>query len=186
MLLNQSKYDLSYKYLKKLDGLEESHFTFSSKYLYTLVNSGNLNQALNFSKKLERNKKESFESYLISGIYYLKNSKYNLANEYFLKARKIKSRTILDSFIMESLFIWSNLKNSNLEQATLSIDKFDNRFENLKKIQNVFLNCYFSSNKTNTLFDQLTSNIKTDFSRYNYFHAKYLVSIGKNEEAKIL
>ena len=184
LLLNQSKYDLSYKYLKKLDGLEESHSTFSSKYLYTLVNSGNLNQAFNFSKKLERNKKESFESHLISGIYYFKNSKYDLANKYFLKARKIKSRTLLDSFIIESLFIWSNLNNSNLEKVALSMEKFDNRFENLKKIQNVFLNCYFSSNKTNTLFDELTTNIKTDFSRYNYFHAKYLVSVGKNEEAK--
>ncbi len=38
LLLNQSKYDLSYKYLKKLDGLEESQSTFSSKYLYKLVN----------------------------------------------------------------------------------------------------------------------------------------------------
>ena len=102
----------------------------------------------------------------------------------FLKARKIDSRTILDSFILESLFIWSNLNNSNLEQAVLNMNKLDNRFENLKKIQNVFLNCYFSSNKTNILFEQLISNIKTDFSRYNYFYAKYLVSVGENDKAK--
>ena len=36
LLLNQSKYNDSYKYLRKLDGLEEKHPTFSSKYLYSL------------------------------------------------------------------------------------------------------------------------------------------------------
>ena len=33
-------------------------------------------------------------------------------------------------------------------------------FENLKKIQNVFLNCYFKSKNTKTLFENLTSNEK--------------------------
>ena len=65
LLLNQSKYNDSYKYLKKLDGLEESHPTFSSKYLYSLVNSGNFSQAVSFSKKLDRENKGSFESDLI-------------------------------------------------------------------------------------------------------------------------
>ena len=31
VLLNQSKYNDSYRFFKKLDGLEESHQTFSSK-----------------------------------------------------------------------------------------------------------------------------------------------------------
>ena len=38
LLLNKSQYDDSYKYLKKLDGLEKSHPNFSSLYLYTLIN----------------------------------------------------------------------------------------------------------------------------------------------------
>ena len=50
ILLSQSKYSDSYKYLKKLDGLEENHSKFSSKYLYATINSGNFNQAFNFSK----------------------------------------------------------------------------------------------------------------------------------------
>ena len=35
------------------------------------------------------------------------------------------------------------LNLSNLNQATLDLKKLDERFTNLKKIQNVFLNCYF-------------------------------------------
>ena len=41
ILLNESKYDKSYRYLKKLEGLENSHFPYTSKYLYSLINSAN-------------------------------------------------------------------------------------------------------------------------------------------------
>ena len=78
ILLSQSKYSDSYKYLKKLDGLEENHSKFSSKYLYATINSGNFNQAFNFSKKLEKKKQDTFESDLIIGIYHMKNLKYDL------------------------------------------------------------------------------------------------------------
>ena len=38
ILLNQNQYSDSNRYLKKLDGLEVSHRTYSEKYLYSLVN----------------------------------------------------------------------------------------------------------------------------------------------------
>ena len=53
LLLNDNQYNSSFKFFKKLNGLEESHINYSIKYLYTLVNSGNLNEAFNYSKKLE-------------------------------------------------------------------------------------------------------------------------------------
>ena len=120
---------------------------------------------------------DNFESHLISGIFYLKNSKINLAQKYFLKAKKKNSRFILNNYVSNSLYNWSNL--SNLNQAILELKKLDERFENLKKIQNVFLNCYFNSSNTNNLFKELTSNKKTDFSRYNYFYASYVASNSK-------
>ena len=184
LLLNQSKYDESFKYLKKLEGLEKSHSVYSSKYLYSLINSGNFNLALNYAKKLEKNRKSSFETDLILGIYYLKNSRYDISNEYFLKAKKRKSRSILDNHVAESLYLWSDLENLKLEKASIELSKFDNRFENLKKIQNVFLNCFFNSKGTEELFEKLINNPKTDFSRYNFFYAKYLVSIDKTNYAK--
>ena len=88
LLLNQSKYEESHEYLKKLNGLENSHSAYSTKFLYSLVNSGNLYQAFNYSKKLEKKKQNSFESDLIIGVYYLKNLQLKLSKEYFLKAQK--------------------------------------------------------------------------------------------------
>ena len=184
LLLNQNKYEESQKFLKKLDGLEKVHKSYSSKYLYSLINSGNFNQAFSFAKKLEKNKHDSFESDLIIGIYYLKNDKHDLSKKYFFSAKKRNSRSILDNYISSSLYNWSNLDKNNLGNAISDLNNLDERFQNLKKIQNAFLNCFFSTNKTEEVFEELISDQRTDFSRYNYFYANYLSSIGDKAKAK--
>ena len=184
LLLNQNKYEESQKFLKKLDGLEKVHKSYSSKYIYSLINSGNFNQAFSFAKKLEKNKQDSFESDLIIGIYYLKNDKYDLSKKYFFSAKKRNSRSILDNYISSSLYNWSNLDKNNLGNAISDLNNLNERFQNLKKIQNAFLNCFFSTNKTEEVFEELISDEITDFSRYNYFYANYLSSIGDKAKAK--
>ena len=184
LLLNDNQYNSSFKYLKKLSGLEEIHTNYSIKYLYSLVNSGNINEAFNYSRKLEKQKLESFESNLITGIFYLKKSDFKLAKKYFLKAKAKGSKFVLNNYVSDSLYNWSNLTNIDKSSANLELKKLDKRFENLKKIQSVFLNCYYNSSDTNELFSALNSNQRTDFSRYNYFHASYAISIGKINEAK--
>ena len=149
LLLNNNQYDDSFNSFKKLNGLEISHENYSKKFLYSLVNSGNLKEAFNYSKKLERKKLDIFESDLIMGIYYLKELNLDLAQKYFLKAKSRNSKFILNNYVSKSLFNWSTFGNINLKQATIEIEKLDKRFENLKKIQNVFLNCYYNSYDTN-------------------------------------
>ena len=68
LLLSENQYNESFKFLKKLNGLEESHINYSIKYLYSLVNSGDLSQAFNHSRKLEKQNLDSFESNLITGV----------------------------------------------------------------------------------------------------------------------
>ena len=184
LLLNNNQYDDSFNSFKKLNGLEISHENYSKKFLYSLVNSGNLKEAFNYSKKLERKKLDIFESDLIMGIYYLKELNLDLAQKYFLKAKSRNSKFILNNYVSKSLFNWSTFGNINLKQATIEIEKLDKRFENLKKIQNVFLNCYYNSYDTNYLFEELTSDTKIDFSRYNYFYALFVSTSGKNDKAK--
>mgnify|MGYP001219679611 FL=1 len=182
LLLSQNEYEDSLRYFKKLNGLESSHINFSVKYLYSLVNSGNFKQAFNYSKRLEKQKLDNFESNLIIGIYHLKNSNNQLAQKYFLKAKSGNERFILNNYISNSLHNWSRLTNIN--QAEYDFQKLDTRFENLKKIENVFLNCHFDTSKTINLFSELAQDQKTDFSRYNYFHASYVASKGKINKAK--
>ncbi len=181
LLLNNNQFEESSRYLKKLNGLENIHINYSIKFLYSLINSGKFKEAFNYSKKLEKQNLASFESHIISGVFYLKNSNINLAKEYFHKAKIKNSRLILNNYVSDSLYNWSNL--SNLNQATLDLKKLDDRFENLKKIQNVFLNCYFNDPNTNKLFSEITSDQKTDFSRYYYFYASSVASKGEIKKA---
>ena len=184
LLLNENQYEKSLNYLKKLDGLEASHINYSVKYLYTLVNSGNIKKAFNYSKQLEKQNLESYESQLIIGIFHLKNSDMDLAQKYFSKAKKRNSQFILNNYLSHSLYNWSSLNTYDFNQALIELKKLDERFQNLKKIQNVFLNCYFNSPNLNSLYEELISEKKIDFSRYNYFYANYLVNSGKIEKAK--
>ena len=113
LLLSQNEYEDSLRFFKKLNGLESSHINFSVKYLYSLVNSGNFKQAFNYSKKLEKQKLDNFESNVIIGIYHLKNSNNQLAQKYFLKAKSGNKRFILNNYISNSLYNWSRLTNIN-------------------------------------------------------------------------
>tara|TARA_Y100000591_G_scaffold307972_1_gene307876 strand:+ start:92 stop:1780 length:1689 start_codon:yes stop_codon:yes gene_type:complete len=182
LLLNDNKYEDSLQYMRKLNGLENKHINYSIKYLYSLINSGNIREAFYFSRKLEKQKLDIFESHLIAGVFYLKNSNLDLARKYFLKAKNKNSKFILNNYISDSLYNWSNL--INLDQATMDLKKLDERFQNLKKIQNVFLNCYFDNQNTDNLFTKITSNQEIDFSRYNYFHASYKASNEMKDNAK--
>ena len=184
LLLNDNQYAESYKFLKRVNGLEESHLNYSSKYLHSLVNLGKFNEAFNYAKKLEKRKLDNFESDLIVGIYYLKNKQLEIAQKYFLKLKNRKSTFILNKYVSESLLNWSSFDRINLNSAQNKTNSIDPRFKNLKKIQNVFLQCFYRSQKTDLLFKKLISDDKIDFSRYNYFFATYLVSLDKIEEAK--
>ena len=186
LLLNDSRYNESYTFLKKLNGLEEIHLNYSLRYLYSLVNLGKFNEAFSYSKQLERRKLSNFESDLIMGIYYLKNKNHDLAREYFLKLKKRKTNSMLNSFVSDSLLNWTSFKNLDLKNAQIKINKIDSRFANLRDIQNVFLHCFYDSRETEFFFEKLALNKKVDFSRYNYFYAIYLTKKGKIEQAKRL
>ena len=93
LLLNDNQYGESLKFLKKLNGLETSHNDYSGSYLYSLVNSGDLREAFNYSRKLEKKRLESFQSYLVMGVYYLKNSNQCVQN-YDLYQTMISIKTL--------------------------------------------------------------------------------------------
>ena len=182
LLLSENQYDKSQKFFKKLDGLESSHESYSIKYLYSLINSGNFKAAFNYSKKLEKKNLDSFESHLITGIFYLKNSNVELAKQYFKNAKNKSSGLILKNYVSNSLYNWSSL--SSFKQGKLQLQDLDQRFDNIIKIQKIFLHCYFDSPETKYLFKEITSDQNTDFSRYNYFYALYISTAESTKNAK--
>ncbi len=184
LLLEENKYEQAHKFLKRLDGIGADHVGFSSKYLFTLINSGKFNEAYTYSKKLEKENLNIFESDLIIGVYHFKRERYDLAEKYFLKLKNKRSKFILNNFLSNSLLNWSSFKNSDLETAQNKIDKIDPSFKNLKNTQSVFLNCFFNSQKADLLFRNLIANKDIDFSRYTYFYGTFLLNTDKVHQAK--
>ena len=179
---NNNHHQDSYNYFKSLNNLEESHYSYSQYYLYTLITLKKFKDAAYYSRELKRKKLDSFESNLVSGIYYLENGNLDEAKIYFEKLKKQSQSGPIQNLLSASLNNWTNF--SDIDSALSSLKSLPNRFENIKNIQEVFVYCHFNSAKTDEVFRKLTTNPKINFSRYNFFHADYLISTGKLKKGK--
>ena len=180
--INDNQYQASYNYLKSLNNLEESHYSYSQYYLYSLVTLKKFKDAANYSRGLERKKLDNFESNLVTGIYYLENKNFDQAKIYFKKLKNQNQPGTIQNLLSSSLNSWSNF--NDISSALASLKSLPNRFENIKNIQEVFVYCYFDSEQADDAFEKLTTNININYSRYHFFHANYLISKGKEKKAK--
>ena len=180
--INENQYQDSYYYLKDLNNLEQSHYNYSQYFQYSLITLKKFREAVNYSKKLEENKIDNFESNLISAVYYLKNQD-QAKSTYYIEQLIDKSQPgTIQNLVSSSLNSWVNIKNQpNPESSLQLLDSIPRNFENLKKIQKAFVYCYFDSNKTGNMFRELFANPNIDFSRYIFFYVNYLLN---KEDAK--
>ena len=180
--INENQYQDSYYYLKDLNSLEQSHYNYSQYFQYSLITLKKFREAVNYSKKLEENKIDNFESNLISAVYYLK-SQDQAKSTYYIEQLIDKSQPgTIQNLVSSSLNSWVNIKNQpNPESSLKLLDSIPRNFENLKKIQKAFVYCYFDSNKTGNVFRELFANPNIDFSRYIFFYVNYLLN---KEDAK--
>ena len=180
--INENQYQDSYYYLKDLNNLEQNHYNYSQYFQYSLITLKKFREAVNYSKKLEENKIDNFESNLISAVYYLK-SQDQAKSSYYIEQLIDKSQPgTIQNLVSSSLNSWVNIKNQpNLESSLKLLDSIPRNFENLKKIQKAFVYCYFDSNKTGNVFRELFANPNIDFSRYIFFYVNYLLN---KEDAK--
>ena len=182
LAINDNQYQESYKYLRSLDDLENSHYRYSQYFHYTLIALNKLKDAKNYSKELEKKNIDNFESNLISGVYYLENKDLEKAHIYFKKLTDNNQPGSLQNLIASTLNIWTDIKNFD---STLNrLDATSKKYENIKKIQKVFAYCYFDSTKTDGVFKKLTSNPRVNYSRYFFFHTNYLISKNYKKKAK--
>ena len=172
--LNENDYERSYKFLKNVNGLEKDHYTFSQIYLYSLINFDKFTDAFRYARKLEQNQINNFESDLIVGIYHLKNKKPFLAKKYLLRNYQRKNLDPIQKLLSILILQWSNFEDLNFKESIAKLEKIDVRFENIKKIQKSFLNCYFDKSSTSEVFFDLVNDKSANFNRYNFFLANYL------------
>ncbi len=187
--LNEQDYDTSLNFFKKLDNLENSHNNFSRSYLSALINTSKISEAVRYSQSLKKKKINYFQSDLLIISKLIKNNQFDLAQKSLKSLKDNTQRSPLQQLILNTIINWVKIENHKLgfDASKEIFDDMNSRYANIKKIQNVFLNCYFDTPNTKKVFENLLNTESTDFSRYTFFYVNYLVKKNfKDKSFKIL
>jgi len=183
--VNQDYTNAAFKYLNKVQSLKNHHSNFNVQFIRTLILLEKFNQAFAFSKDVWLEDEYFFETDLLLGLEFFIKNDYLNAEKHFERLNKISRYNLLfEDFLGNILIAWIKASENNKEDSFKFLDKVPERYHNLKKIQNSFLQCYFDTSKTQIAFEQLMNNEDSDFSRYNFFFANYLLFKNKNIEAE--
>jgi len=183
--VNQDYTNAAFKYLNKVQSLKNDHSNFNVQFIRTLILLEKFEQAFAFSKDVWLEDEYFFETDLLLGLESFIKKDYLNAEKYFERLNKISRYNLLfEDFLGNILIAWIKASENNKEDSFKFLDKVPERYHNLKKIQNSFLQCYFDTSKAQIAFEQLMHNEDSDFSRYNFFFANYLLFKNKNIEAE--
>ena len=183
--VNQDYTNAAFKYLNKVQSLKNDHSNFNVQFIRTLILLEKFEQAFAFSKDVWLEDEYFFETDLLLGLESFIKKDYLNAEKHFERLNKISRYNLLfDDFLGNILIAWIKASENNKEDSFKFLDKVPERYHNLKKIQNSFLQCYFDTSKAQIAFEQLMNNEDSDFSRYNFFFANYLLFKNKNIEAE--
>ncbi len=187
--LNNQDYKNSLSFFKTIENLENEHVSYSRRYLNSLVNTSNINEAVRYSQLLKKKKINYFQSDLLIVSKFIKNNQFDLAYNVLIDLRKNNENLPLQQLLIQTTLNWVEIKKNklNFKDSLKKFDKMESRFNNIKKIQNVFLNCYYDTPNTNAAFKNLVNSETTDFSRYTFFYVNFLLKKNLKEESlKIL
>ena len=183
--VNQSYNNEAFEYLKKVKSLKNMHSRFNAEYIRTLILIEKFEQAFAFSKSVWTNDEFIFETDLLLGLDYFINKDYVNAETHFKRLNKISQYNLFfNDFIGNVLIAWSKASQGNKEDSFKFLEKVSKPYHQIKKTQNIFLQCYFDDPQTLNSFEELIRNKDYNFSRYNFFLANYLLFNNKIEEAK--
>ena len=183
--VNQDYTNAAFKFLNKVQSLKNDHSNFNVQFIRTLILLEKFEQAFAFSKDVWLEDEYFFETDLLLGLEFFIKNDYLNAEKHFERLNKISRYNLLfDDFLGNILIAWIKASENNKEDSFKFLDKVPERYHNLKKIQNSFLQCYFDTSKAQIAFEQLMNNEDSDFSRYNFFFANYLLFKNKNIEAE--
>jgi tetratricopeptide (TPR) repeat protein len=182
---NNNNTEKAYEYLKKIEKTENKHTNYNIKYIHTLVLLKKFNQALIFSKDLQKKDNSFFEADLLLGLDSFLNEDYKKAQKYFERLNKSSKHNVAYKNLLENILLsWSYAAQNNKEKSSHYYNKINNQYYPLKKIQNSFLQCYFNNPKAEDSFKELVNDKDYVFSRYNFFLGNYFLHKNANQKAK--
>ena len=182
---NQNYNSDALKYLNKVKPLNNIHSNFNVKFIKTLILLEKFDEAFAFSKSLTNNNESFFYADLLLGLDYFLQKDYEKAENHFKKLNEIsRYNFFFTDFFGNVLIAWSKASQGNEKDSLNFLNKVPKPYQHLKKIQNIFLQCYFDSDKTQNLFEELIEREDYNFSRYNFFLINYLLHQNENTNVK--
>ncbi len=184
--LNSDDYETSYQFLKELKNIENIHSNYSRAYINTLVNNHKINEAIKFSADLKKKELNFFQSDLVLTTRFINNRQYDQAFAQLSSINQKQNKSALQDLLIKTIISWIKIEKENLSynDANKLFDELDQRFNNIKKIQKIFVDCYFDVPNADIQFEKLIDNRSTDFSRYSFFYIDYLIKKGSLAKAK--
>ena len=117
---NQDYNNKAFKYLKKVQSINNRHSQFNVEFIRTLVLLEKFKQAFDFSKSVWNEDELFFEADLLLGINSFIKKDYVSAEKYFERLNKISQyNLIFDNFIGNVLIAWVRASQGNKEVFTL-------------------------------------------------------------------
>ena len=183
--INQNHNNKAIKYLKKAESLKNKHTQFNIEFIRTLIQLGKIEKALAFSKEVWTEGELFFEADLLLGLNSFLKRDYIMAQKYFERLNKISRYNLFfDNFVGNTLIAWSRASQGDKEGSFKFLEKVPKSYGKLKKIQNVFLQCYFDDSEIQKSFEDLINDKDYNFSRYNFFLINYLLHENNTIKAK--
>ena len=183
--LNQDFTTRGFNHLNKVQYLKDIHSNYNLQFIRTLILLEKFEQAFSFSKSIWTENDEVFEVDLLLGIESFINKDYLSAEKYFVRLNKIsKHNLIFDDFFGNLLISWVKASENKQKDSFKFFNKIPERFKSIKKVQSIFLNCYFKNPNTKSIYENLVFSEKNDYSRYNFFLANYLIYNNEKKEAE--
>ena len=182
--LQNNKYNESYNFLKKMENFEDNHVDYSYAFVETLINNSRIDEAFRYSYKLRKKGMNFFQSDIIIISKLIKNKNFRETHKY-LNSISTEDYTSLQKLLAQIVLNWTKLEKSNLtyNQAQEVFKEISPKYKNLKRINDIFLNCYFDTSETEKKFQNLINDQTTDFSRYTYFYINYLLKKDSSQKA---
>ncbi len=171
-----NNYEDSYNFFKNLNNFEDNHSGYSKSYIETLINNSKINEANKYSQKLKIKGLNFFQSDVVVISKLIKNKNFAKAYTYLASTNNL-NYTPLQELLYQIMFGWVQVEKSKLSynEAQEIFKSISPKYTNIKKINDVFLNCYFDTSYTDSKFLILVNDQKTDFSRYTFFYVNYLL-----------
>ena len=176
---NNQKNINALNFFNKSKSLIGIHEPYLKNYIYSLVLNKKILKAI---KEIKNNvkKKDSdfFESYLLLILESYINKNYKNADKYLDNLASLQKNSTIEVVIYDALNNFSYL----FKEKKIKLNQ--NNYGNLSLINRTLQNCYLGKNETDDYFLNIINNDETDYSRYIYFYASYLIENKKFKEAK--